>query len=150
MYRIFLYGCETWSLTLREECRLRVFENRILRRIFGFKRDVNREWKKLHNEKLHSLYRSPNTVRAMKSRKLRCTGHETRMEEGRRALKVLMGKPTGKRHSGRARQRGGDNIRIDIKEICVNTRNWVDLAQDRDYWRDLVNAALSSRVPQAI
>ena len=69
-----LYGCEIWSITLREECRLRVFENRILRRIFGSKRDENGEWKKLHNEELHGLYRSPNIVRVIKSRRLRWQG----------------------------------------------------------------------------
>ena len=84
-----LYGCETWSLTLREECKLRVFENRILRRILGPKRDENGEWRRLHNEELHSLYRSPNIVRVIKSRRLRWTGHVARMEEGRSAFKIL-------------------------------------------------------------
>ena len=75
-----LYGCETWSLTLREESRLRVFENRILRRIFGPKRDENGEWRRLQNEKLHSLYRSPNVVRVIKSRRLGWAGHVARMK----------------------------------------------------------------------
>ena len=79
---VVLYGCETWSLTLKEEYRLRVFENRILRRIFGQKRDENREWRRLHNEELHSLYRSPNIVRVIKSRRIRWAGHVARMEEG--------------------------------------------------------------------
>ena len=81
---VVLYGCETWSLILREECRLRVFENRILRRIFGPKRDENWEWRRLHNEELHSLYRSPNTVRVIKCRILRWAGHVVRMKEVRR------------------------------------------------------------------
>ena len=72
---VVLHGCETWSLTLREECRLRVFENRILRRIFGPKRDENGEWRGLHNEGLHSLYRLPNIVMVIKSRRLRWAGH---------------------------------------------------------------------------
>ena len=93
---VVLYGCETWSLTLREESRLRVFENMILRRIFGPKRDENGEWKRLHNEELHSLYRSPNIVRVIKSRRLRWAGHVARMEEGRSAFKILTGTPTSK------------------------------------------------------
>ena len=94
-----LYGCETWSLTLREESRQRVFENRILRRIFGPKRDENGEWIRLHNKELYSLYRSPNIVRVNKSRRLRWVGHVARMEEGRSAFKILTGKPTRKRPS---------------------------------------------------
>ena len=88
-----LYGSETWSLRLKEEFRLRVFENRILRRIFGSKRNENGEWRRLHNEELDSLYRSPNIVRVIKSRRLRWAGHVTRMEEGRSAFKILKGKP---------------------------------------------------------
>ena len=65
---IVLYGCETWSLTLKEKCRLRVFENRILREMFGFKRDENEEWRRLYNEELHNLYRSPNIFGVIKSR----------------------------------------------------------------------------------
>ena len=84
---VVLYGCETWSLTLREECSLRVFGNRILMRIFGLKRDENGEWRRLHNEELHSLYRSPNIVRVIKFRRLRWAGHLTRMEEGRNVSK---------------------------------------------------------------
>ena len=102
---VVIYGCETWSLTLREECRLREFENRILRRIFGPKRDENKEWRRLHNEELHGLYRSPNIVRVIKSRKLRWTGHVARMEEGRSALNILTSKPTGNRPFGRPRRR---------------------------------------------
>jgi hypothetical protein len=77
---VVLYECETWSLTLREEHRLRVFENRVLRRIFGPKRDeVTGDWIKLHNEELHNLYSSPNIIRMMKSRRMRWTGHLARM-----------------------------------------------------------------------
>ena len=76
---VVLYGCETWSLTLREESRLRVFENRTQRRIFGPKRNENGEWRRLHNEELHSLYRSPNIVRVIKSRRLRWAGYVARM-----------------------------------------------------------------------
>jgi hypothetical protein len=77
-----LYGCETWSLTLREEHRLRVFENRVLRRIFGPKREEDGSWRKLHNDELHSLYSSPNIIRAIKSRRMRWAGHVARMGMG--------------------------------------------------------------------
>ena len=90
-----LYGCKPWSLTLTEECRLRVFEDKILRRIFGPKRNVNGEWRRLHNEEFHSLVRSPNIVKVIRSTGLRWAGHVARMEEGRSAFKILTG--TGKR-----------------------------------------------------
>ena len=115
---VVLYGCETWSLTLREECRLRVFENRILRQIFGPKRDENGEWRRLHNEEIHSLYHPPNIVRVIKSRRLRWAGNVARMEKGRSAFKILTGKPTRKRPLRRPRRRWEDNIRMDIKEIA--------------------------------
>jgi len=123
-----LYGCETWSLTLREEYRLRVFENRILRRISGPKRDKNVERRRLHNEEIHSLYRLHNIVRVNKSKILRWAGHVARMEEGRSAFKILTGKPTGKRPLGRPRRRWEDDLRMDFKEISINTKNWVDSA----------------------
>jgi hypothetical protein len=79
---VVLYGCETWSLTLREEHRLRVFENRVLRRVFGPKRDeVRGEWRKLHSEELHNLYSSQNIIRQIKSRRMRWAGHVARMGE---------------------------------------------------------------------
>jgi len=87
-----LYGCETWSLTLRDERRLRVFENRVLRRIFGPKRDeVTREWRKLHNEELNDLYSSSSIIRMIKSRRMRWAGHVARMREGRGVYRVLVG-----------------------------------------------------------
>jgi len=103
---VVLYGCETWSLTLREEHRLRVFENRVLRRLFGPKRDgVKGEWRKLHNEELNDLYSSPDIVRVIKSRRTRWAGHVVRVGEGRGVYRVLMGKPEGKRPLGRPRHR---------------------------------------------
>ena len=86
IFPFVLYDCEKWSLTLRKECRLRVFENRILRRIFGPKREENGEWRRLHNKEFHSLVRSPNIVRVIKSRRLRWAGHVARIEEGRSAF----------------------------------------------------------------
>ena len=83
----------------------------------------------------------------VKSRRLKCAGHVARMEEDRSAFKILTGKPTGKRPLGRRRCRWEDNIRMELKETDINTRNWVDSAQDRDYWIALVNAALNLRVP---
>jgi hypothetical protein len=96
IFAVVWYGCETWSLTLREERRLRVFENRVLRRIFGLKRDeIHIEWRKIHNEDLHDLYCSSTTVWMIKSRRMRWMGHAARMEEGRGVYLVLVGKPTG-------------------------------------------------------
>jgi hypothetical protein len=96
---VVLYGCETWSLTLKEEHRLRVFENRVLRRIFGPKRyEVMGEWRKLHNGKLHNLYSLPDIIRQIKSRRMRWVGHEARMGEGRNVYRVLVGKPRERDH----------------------------------------------------
>ena len=135
---VFLYGWETWSLTLREEeCKLSVFENRTLRRIFGSKRDENGEWRSLHNEEIHSLYYSPNIVRVIKSRRLRQGGYVARIEE------ILKGRPIGKRPLGRSRRRWEDNIRMVLKGIGVSTRKWIDSAKDRDQWSAFVNAAFN-------
>jgi hypothetical protein len=104
-------------LSLREENRLRVFENRVPRRIFGPKRDeVTGEWRKLHNEELHILYSSPNIIRQIKSRRMRWAEHVARLGEERNVYRVLMGKPEGKIPLGRPRCRWEDGIRIDLKE----------------------------------
>jgi hypothetical protein len=97
--RVGLYGCETWSLTSREENRLRlVFENRVLRRIFGPKRDeVMGKWEKLHNEELHDLYSLPSIIRIIKPRKMRCLRHVACMGEKRNAYTLLVGKPERRR-----------------------------------------------------
>ena len=103
---VVLYDCGTWSLTLREEHRLRVFENKVLRKIFGAKRDeITGEWRKLHNAALHALYSSPNIIRNLKSRRLRWAGHVARMAQSRNAYRVLVGKPESKRSLGRPRRR---------------------------------------------
>ena len=98
-------GCESWSLALREEHRLRVFENRILRRIFEPKMDANGEWRRLHNDELHGLYHSPNIIRVMKYRSLRWAGRVARMEKGRNAFKILTSTLAGKRPLGKSRSR---------------------------------------------
>jgi hypothetical protein len=134
-------------LTLREERRLKVFENKMMRRIFGPKRDeVTEEWRKLHNEELNDLYSSPNTVWAIKSRRMRWAGHVARMGERRGVHRVLVGKPEGKRPLGRPRRRWGDNIRMDLQEVGCGSMDWIELAQDRNWWRALVNAVINIRV----
>jgi len=141
-------GCETWSLTLREERRLRVFENRVLRRIFGPKRDeVTGEWRKLHNEELNNVYSLPNIVRVIKSRRMRWAGHVARMGEGKGVYRVLVEKPDGRRPLGRPRRRWEDNNRMDLREVGCECVDWMELAQDRDRWRALVSAVINLRVP---
>jgi hypothetical protein len=143
-----LYGCETWSLSLREEHRLRVFENRVLRRIFGPKWEEDRSWRKLHNDELHSLYSSPNIVRMIKSRRMRWAGQVARMGEGRGVYRVLVGKPKGKRPLGRPRCRWEDKIKLDLREIGIDGANWIRLAQqDRVQWQAFVNTVMNLRVP---
>ena len=92
----------------------------------------------------------PNIVRVIKSRRLRRASHVARMEEGRSTFNILTSTPAGKRLLARPRQRWEDNSRMDLKEIGVNTRNWVDSAQDRDYWRVHVNTTMNPRVSQAM
>jgi hypothetical protein len=138
-------GCETCSLTLREEHRLRVFENRVLKRIFGPKRDeVTGE---LHNEELLDLYSSPSIIRVIKSRRLRCAGHVARMGEKRKAYKLLVEKPEGTRPLGRPRRRWVDNIRMDLGEGGWGDVDWIGLAHDRNKWKALVNEVMNLRVP---
>ena len=137
-----VYGSETWSLTLREERRLRV-----LRRVFGPKRDeVTGEWRKLHNEELSDLYSLPNIVRVVKSRRKRWAGHVARMGEGRGVHRVLVGKPEGKRPLGRPRRRWEDNINMDLQEVGGDCGDWMELAQDKDRWRALVSTVRNLRV----
>jgi hypothetical protein len=139
-----LYGCETWSLTLREEHRLRVFENRMLRRIFGLKRDeVMGEWRKLHNKELRDLYSSPSIIRMIKSRRMRWAGHVAQIGEKRNMYMLLVGKPEVKRPRGRTRCRWVDNIMKDLGEVEWGDVDWTDLAQDRKRPRALVNSVLN-------
>jgi hypothetical protein len=130
-----LCGCESWSLTLREECRLRVFENKVPRRIFGPKRDeVTGEWRRLHNKELYALYSSPTIIRVIKSRRLRWAEHVACMGERRSVYRALVGKPEGRRPLGRPRHRWEDNIKMNLQEVGSRGMDWINLAQDRDSW----------------
>jgi hypothetical protein len=145
---VALYGCETWSLTLRKEHRLRVFEKRVLRGIFGPKRDeVTGEWRKLHSGELRSLYSSPDIIRQIKSSRMRLAGHVARVGEGRNVYRILWERPK-------------ERDRLEVR--CVNGRmgskwilgrlvgrggvEWIHLAQGRDHWRAVVNAVMNLRV----
>jgi hypothetical protein len=144
---VVLYGCETWSLTIREEHRMRVFDNRVPRRIFGLRRDeMTGEWRKLHNEELRGLYSLPSRFRIIKSWK-RCAGHVACMGEKTNTCTLLAGKPEIKRLLGRPRCRWVDNIRMDLREVGWGDVDWIGLAKDRNRWRALVNSVLNLRVP---
>jgi hypothetical protein len=118
-----------------------VFENRVLKGIFGPKReDVTGEWRKLHNEELRGLYSLPSIIRIIKLRRVKWAGHVARMGEKRNAYRLLVGKPKGKRALGRPRCRWVDNIRMDLGEV-----RWGDVDWNR--WRTLVNSVLNLRVP---
>ena len=121
-----------------------MFENRVLRRVFGSKRDeVTGEWRKLHNEELRDLYSLPNIVRVVKSRRMRWAGHVACIGEGRG---VLVGKPEGKRPLGRPRRSWEDNIEMDLREVGGGGDR-MELAQDRDKWQALVNMVMNLQVP---
>jgi hypothetical protein len=130
-----------------EEHKLRVFENRVLRRIFGPKRDgVTGGWRKLHNKKLHNLYFSPSIIRIIKSRRMRWAGHVARMGEKRNVYRLLVGKSERKRPLGRPRHRWIDNIKMDLLVIGLSVVDWIGLAQDRYRWRAVVNSVMNFRV----
>jgi hypothetical protein len=113
---------------LREEHRLRDFENRVLRMIFGPKRDEDGSWRKIHNDELHSLYSSPNIVRVIKSKRMRWVGHVARIGEGRGVYRVLVGRSEWKRPLGRPRRRWEDNIKMDLMEIGIDGASWIRMA----------------------
>ena len=139
--------CVTWSLTLREERNLRVFENIVLRRIFGPRRDeVAGEWRRLHNEELNDFYSSHNIVRVIKSRRMRWAGHVARMGE-ERGCRGSCWETGGRRPLGRPRRRWVDNIRMDLQEVGCGCMDWIGLTQDRDSCRTLVSAVMNLRVP---
>ena len=120
---VVLYGCETWLHTLRDERRLKVFENRAFRRIFGPKMvEVTGECVKIHNEELTDLYPSPNIIGLIKSIRMRWSWHVAHIGERRGVYRVLVGKPDGKRPLGRPRHRWGDNIKMDLQEVGWGNR----------------------------
>ena len=124
-----------------------MFENRVLRGIFGPKRGVGTgEWRKLHNEELNDLYCSPNIVRVIKSRSMKGVGHIARMGERRGLYRVLVGKSKEKKPLGRPRHRWEVNIKMDHQAVGCGVMDWIDLAQDTDRWRTLVNAVMNLRV----
>ena len=136
------------SLTLREERRLRVFENRVLRRIFGPRRDeVTGEKGKIHNEELNDLYCSHNIVLMIKSRRMRWAGHVAHTGDRRGVCRVLVGKPYRKRPLGRPRLRWEDKIMMDLQELGCGCVEWFELAQDRNRWRAPLNAVMNLGVP---
>ena len=143
-----MYGCETLSLTLREERKLRVFENMVLRRIFGPRKDeVMGKCRRLHNEELNDLYSSPNIFQVIKSRRMRWAAHVACMGEERGVYRVLVGKPEGKRPLGRPRHRWVDNIRMDLQKVGCGYMDWIRLAQDRDRWQTLMSSVMNLWVP---
>jgi len=125
-----------------------VFENMVLRRIFGPRREeVTGEWRRLHNEELNDLYCSPNIVQVVKSRRMSWAGHVARMGEERGVCRVLVGKAEGRSPLGRPSRRWVDNIRMDLQEVGCGYMDWIGLAQDRDRWRTLVSAVMNLLVP---
>jgi len=130
------------------ERKLRVYENMVLGRIFGPRRDeVMGELRRLHNEELNDLYSSPNIVRVIKSRRMRWGGHVARMGEERGVYRVLVGKPEVKTPLGRPRHRWVDIIRMDLQEVGCGYMDWIGPTQGRDRWRMLASAVMNLQVP---
>jgi hypothetical protein len=134
--------------TAAREGNCSLFENRVLRGILGPKRDkATGEWRRLHNEELNDLYSFPNIIWVIKSRRMRWAGHVALMGEGRGAYRILVGRPEGRRPVGRPRRRWEDNMQMDLQGVGWGGTNWIELTQDRDRWRAVVNAVMNLRVP---
>ena len=141
---VVLNVCETWSLTVKEERRLTLFENRVLRMIFWPKKyEITGEWRRQHNEELNDLYSSPNIFQVIKWRRMKWAGHVVRMEERRRIYRVLVGKSEGKRTLERHRPRWEDNIKMDLQDVGVGARTGSSWLR----WRALVDAMMKLWVP---
>jgi hypothetical protein len=124
-----------------------VFENRVLERIFGPKWDeATGEWRKLYSEELHILYSSPSIIKQIKSRRMRWTGHVASIGEDRKAYRVFVEKPEGKRKLGRPRRRWENGNRMDLGETGCRSVDWNHLAEGRDFWRALMNTVMNLRV----
>jgi hypothetical protein len=137
-----LYGCETWSHTLREGCRLKV-----LRIMLGSRSDEETgDWRIFNNVELLDVYSSPNIVSVIKLRRIRWTGHVAQMGWERGVYEILVEKPDGKSPLGRSRHRWEDNIKMDLQEVGCGGMGWIGLPQVRDRWRAVVNAVMNRRV----
>jgi hypothetical protein len=136
----------TWGATLTNQNDIHT-EIRVLRKIFGPKREEDGSWRKLHNDELHDLYSSLNIVSVIKSRRMRWAGHVACMGEGRGVYRVLVGRPEGKRPLGRPRHRWENNVKMDLREIGIGGANWIQLAWDRVQWQTFVNMVMNLQVP---
>jgi hypothetical protein len=135
-------------MNLEQERRLRVFENRVLRKVFGPKRDeITGEWRTLRNEELSELYSLPNIVRGVNSRRMRWAGHVARVGEGSGVSRDLVGKPEGKRPLGRPRRRWEDGIKMGLQGVEGGFGDGMQLVQDRERWRALVSTVMNFWVP---
>jgi hypothetical protein len=133
---------------LRDECRLKVFENRVLSRIFVPRRDeVRWECRKLHNEELNDLHSSHNIVRVIKSRGIRWVGHIASLREKRGVYRVMLGEPEERNRLGDPGVEGRIILKWIFRKWDVGGLDWIDLDVDRDRWRALVNAVMNLRFP---
>jgi hypothetical protein len=142
-----VWECNLFCHTEREGHRPRVFENRVLWQIFGSERDeMTEEWRRLHKEEFHGMYCSPNIIRVIKSRRMKSAGHAARMGDRSVVYRGLVERSEVKRPLGIRRRRWEDNIKMGIQKVGWSM-DWIDLTQDRDRCRTLVNAVINNLVP---